>query len=301
VSRLARLVLALTAGTACVAREKPRDTSKSPAVAETPVVPVAPDTGIVQDRADWASFEQRLPRDPEAAATELERYRRDHGLPFDFYLRPDAPEALTAGLRKEEDEMCSGTLVTAFVRQMPRDHRVLASSPAIEFDSTGRLLRQWPLPSDVEFSEIVAGVSGEELIASYAKASSGVFMRIKPNGEYTISAQAPQPLGPEEWIEVAESTYVRVRPKDDGTFSTYPSGARPGPLGTWVPRGDSGWYVRTDSVAGGRSVARAVALPREPSPRMVSCPAAPSFEGMICRGFPDGQQERRIAFPTPCS
>jgi hypothetical protein len=48
---------------------------------------------------------------------------------------------------------------------------------------------------------------------------------------------------------------VRVRPKDDGTFS----------------------------------------------PRLVSCPRSAEYEWMVCRGFPEGNQEHRIAYPISCS
>lgn len=191
-------------------------------------------------------------------------------------------------------------MLTAFVHRIPRDDRVLMALPAIELDTAGRTLRRWPLPGESGFFEIVSGVVGDEIIVSYAKAR-GVYARIRPNGDFVMSAEPPPPLEREQWIEVAESTWVRVRPKDDGTFSTYPSGVRPEPVGTWVPRGDSGWYVRTDSVPGQRSVARAVTRRWEPSPRLVTCPESKEYEGMVCRGFPEGPREHRVAYPMPCS
>lgn len=253
----------------------------------------------IRDRADWAAFVAGLPRDPAAAASALERYRRDHGVPFEFLVRPGVPGSVVRALRVPQDEMGCGSLVTALVRRMPSSHPILMELPAFEFDAAGRILRRWPLPGESGFFEVVGGVVGDEIVISYG-AVKGMWARIKPNGEVVMSADAPPPLEAEQWIEVAESTWVRVRPKDEGTFSTYPSG-KPEPVGTWVPSGDSGWYVRTDSVPGQHSRARAVTRDWEPSPRLVTCPRLMEFEGMVCRGFPDGGRERRIAYPMPCS
>lgn len=294
----AQLLLALAGVGACDDREKPLDAKQDSVAA---AAAVTADTGMIQERADWPAFAQALPKDPQGATLALERYRRDHGLPFDFFLRPDLADTLTRALRTQEDEMGCGALVRAFVREIPRDHPILMALPAMEFDSAGRTLRRWPLPGETGFFQLVVGVVGEDLILSYPNATAGVFMRIKPDGGYAISAQPPPPLAREEWIEVADSTWLRVRPRDEGTFTRYPSGTRPEPVGTWVPSGDSGWYVRTDSVPGQRSRARATTLSGDPSPRMVMCPAPAEFEGMICRGFPEGEREHRIAYPMPCT
>ena len=260
----------------------------------------ATDTGIVQERADWAAFVAALPKDSVAAARALERYRRDHGVPLEFFVRPGVPDSVFRALHVPEDEMGCGSLMTAFVRRMPSAHPILMELPAFEFDSAGRILTRWPLPGEAGFSEVVGGVVGDEIIVSYSVVK-GMSVRIRPNGDFVISADPPPPLEPEQWIEVAESTWVRVHPKDDGMFSTYPSG-KPEPVGTWVASGDSGWYVGTDSVPGQRSLARAVTREGwEPSPRMVMCPASREFEGMVGRGFPEGGRERRIAYPMPCS
>ena len=294
--RVAWVLAALSESVGCGSREQaPAARPDSMIAAEA-----AADTGIVQERADWAAFVAALPKDSAAAASALERYRRDHGVPFEFFVRRGVPDSVIRALHVPEDEMGCGSLVTAFVRRMPSSHPVLMDLPAFEFDSAGRILTRWPLPGESGFYEIVGGVVGDEIIVSYS-AVKGMWVRIRPNGAFAISADAPPPLEPEQWIEVAESTWVRVHPKDDGMFSTHPSG-KPEPVGTWVPSGDSGWYVRTDSVPGQRSSARAVTRADwEPSPRNVMCPPWREFEGMVCRGFPDGGRERRIAYPMPCS
>lgn len=297
--RLARCVawvsLVLSASVGCRSREQP------PAARSDSVVTAdAADTGIVQERADWAAFVAGLPSASTATANALERYRREHGVPFEFFVRRGVPDSVIRALRVPEDEMGCGSQLTAFVRRMPSGHPVLMELPAFEFDSAGRILRRWPLPGESGFYEIVGGVVGDEIILSYSPVR-GMWARIKPNGDFMMSADRPPPLEPEQWIEVADSVWVRVRPKDDGTFSTYPSGVQPDPLGTWVPSGDSGWYVRTDSVPGRRSVARAVTKEWEPRPRLVTCPPSSEFEGMVCRGFPEGGREHRIAYPMPCS
>jgi hypothetical protein len=251
----------------------------------------------VQSRADWEYFEQHLSRDPQAAAVALERYRDQLGLPFSFSVRSDAPAALARALKMNDDEMCGQTM-TAFVRRFPQKDPVLSGSAVVELDSAGRTVRLWPVPNDVEYWDIVAGVSGEELVARYLDRKD-VYMRITPDGAYHLSARPPQALESEEWLEVADSVYLRVKPRDDYPYSMYPGTSRPGPVGTWVPRGDSGWYVRTDSVPGQRSTAHVVTLPHDPEPQFMACPA--SLEGLQCRIFPDGQRKRRLAYPTPCT
>jgi len=283
-------------GQACVESD---ESSGSRAESVVAVAQEVADTGIVQDRAEWESFWQALPRDSVLAAAALERYRRAAGLPFTFFVRPSAPVAATAALRKEEDMGC-GELARAFVRRWPVEHPVFETLRAIEFDTAGGIVREWPLPGDAGFFELVRGVDGDELVAGYPNTQRSVFLRIRPDGAFRVSSVPPPPLAPEEWIEVAESTFVRVRPKDEGTFTVYAGSDREG-VGTWVPSGDSGWYVRSDSVPGRRSVARAVTRPWGPSPRLMSCPGGMTYEGMVCRGFPGVGREHRIAYPMPCT
>jgi hypothetical protein len=291
------LVLAWLTTPGCGAPDESRTAQR-----ETASVGAPPrsDTDLVQHRPDWDTVWGALPRDPSAAATVLERYRQAHGLPFQFFVRSGAPASMTNALHVEENEMGCGTLALAFVRRMPVDRPVFHMLRAIEFDSLGTTLREWPLPGEAGFFELVQGVAGDELVASYPDANTPIFLRIRTDGSYTVSAESPPPLPPEEWVEAAESTWVRVRPRDDGTFTVY-GGATRESMGTWVPRGDSGWYVRSDSVPGQRSVARAVTRPWDPRPRLVRCPASAEYEGMVCRGFPGVNREHRIAYPMPCS
>jgi hypothetical protein len=261
-----------------------------------------PETVLVQHRADWERFQHALPQAPDSAAGRLEAYRREYGLPFTFFVNSRAPAAILRQLHKPDDEMGCGATVTAFVKQMPIHHVVLETSPVIEFDSTGRVLSEWDVPGDVDFSELVAGVSGEEVILAYDAGRSGVYVRIRPDGRYVVSAEPPPPLEREEWIALEDSTWIRVRPRDDGTLSMHSPFTRGVDPGRWEPLGDSGWYVRTDSGPHRGAVARAITLPNTaPAPRLVSCPKSGRFEGMQCRGFPDGSRERRLAFPTPCT
>ncbi|HET9010476.1 MAG TPA: hypothetical protein VFN38_01615, partial [Gemmatimonadaceae bacterium] len=303
-----RLGILAAAALALLACERPRDaaTREVPTreASAGPRPAATLDSVVVQDSAGWSSFQARLPKRADSAAAALERYRRTHGLPFEFFLRKDAPAALVRALRTEEPDMsCGTTFATAFVRRMPREHSVLDVAPVIEFDSTGRMLRRWPLPNDVEYWEMVAGVRGDELVTLYRpNGPEGVFLRVRPDGEYRVSAEPPQPLPPQAWIKVEDSVFLRVQPRDEGPYYAYPNGASPALEGTWEPAGDSGWYVRTDSGPKRGTRARARTLDnREPSPRILACPAGAAFEGMLCRGFPDGATERRIAYPTPCT
>ena len=146
------LLLALAAGVACGRSEKPAAAKADSTVAVPPVA----DARIVQERADWTAFAAALPRGSAAAAAALERYRREHGVPFDFFLQPDVPDSVMRALRVQDDEMGCGALLTAFVHRIPRDDRVLMALPAIEFDTAGRTLRRWPLPGESGFFEIVS-------------------------------------------------------------------------------------------------------------------------------------------------
>lgn len=308
--RLAPLAIAAVAA-ALLACERPRDSAKSRATAGAPAVASAAaspsaalDSVVVQDSADWPAFAAHLPQRADSAAAALERYRRARGLPLEFFVERAAPKSLLARVHTEEDEMsCGGDYATAFVRRMPTAHAVLSISEVAEFDSAGRELRRWPLPRDVEFAEVVAGVHGDELVTLYQpRGHEGLYLRVRPNGEFHVSAEPPQPFPREKWIEVEDSVFLRVQPRDDGPFYSYPSGATPGPPGTWEPMGDSDLYVRTDSGPKRGAVAHAVSRPNwSPGPRNIACPAGPAYEGMICRGFPDGATERRIAAPTPCT
>jgi hypothetical protein len=274
-----------------------------PAIRDSDVAisPAEPDTGPVLDRPDWAAFEARLSKDPAIAASDLERYRRAHGLPFEFFLSRGAPEVLKRALeRSANDGAPCGSGLVAFVRRFPATSRDYLTSPVYEVDSAGAILREWPLPNDVDYHEIVEGVERDELVASYLL-RPGVHMRVKPNGEYRISSEAPTPLPRERWLALADSTWVRVVPRDEITFSMHSGFTRGVEPGRWVLHGDSGWYERVDSGPERGALARAIELSKDPDPRMLACPASSKFEGMVCRGFPDAGRERRIAYPSVCS
>ena len=296
------LLLALVAGSALEACDKPRASANT--VATTMEAAPDPDTGVVLHRADWDAFEERLSRDPAIAASDLERYRRLHGLPFNFFLTKAAPAALERAYSKSVDggdEAPCGSGLRIFARRFPRDNRAFAPSPVIELDSAGRVLRQWPMPNDVDYWDIVEGVEGDELIASYPH-RRGVYMRVKPTGDYRISSTPPPPLPPQppqEWIALPESTWVRVSPTGE-TYGSYHSiftrGVEPG---RWIPHGDSGWYERVDPGPDSGTLARSVKRPAPAEPKGVACP--PGQEAMICREYPDGRRVRVIAVPTICS
>ena len=263
-----------------------------------PTTMVLVDTGLVRHRADWDAFQQALPTDPAGAAAALERYRDLHGLPLDFFLDARAPESLRKALASDDDMSC-GAVITAFVRSIPLRHSLLSTSRVLEIDSAGRTLREWQLGSDADLWDPIVGVSGDELIASFGRGPRGVYMRVKPSGEYRISAEPPPALPPEEWIALADSNWVRVRPNDHMTMHsrfTHPVDA-----GRWEPMRDSAWYVRVDSGPGRGDTAHSIPEPHGRTPHFLACPASTEFQGMICRGFPDGGKERRIASPTQCT
>jgi hypothetical protein len=184
------------------------------ATASAPAPPIERDTSIVQQRADWTEFRAALPRDAAAAAAALEGYRRLHGLPLDFTLDDKAPDSVkrVLGLAEFEDEMGCGTPVTAHVRSLGTRHPLLITSRVIEFDSTGRTLREWPVPDAPRVGDVIAGVSGEELVTRYDPAPDGVYLRLRPTGEFRISAERLEPL----------SAQLRVRLDDSGRAQPIP-------------------------------------------------------------------------------
>ena len=269
------------------------------AVRELPAV----DEPFVQRRTDWEELEHRLPTDPKAAAATLEAYRQQYGLPLDFWLTDRVPASVTKTLGVDDDWGC-GRGLTVFARRVPIGHPLLGVDPVIEFDTAGAILREWSVPNGYASPEVVAGVNGEELIVSFSPPDSGVYLRFKPDGAFRVSAERPPALETALWIMVAESVYMRVRPKDEGAFTAGASGyMRDVDPGQWVPSGDSGWYARVDSSGGPPRYARATTRPYGDAPRILACPKTARFDGMICRGFPDGpdRHERRLAYPTPCS
>ena len=294
VARLISVVVAVALCTACSGSNDVE--SMSP---DTKAM-IASSAGIVQTRSDWDDVQRKLPRDSTAAASALEAYRAEKGLPFEFFIRSDAPATIAHALVTDENRRSCGARATVFVTKLPTADSVLAVLNAIEFNASGKTLQRWPVPADVTMSDLVMGVDGEELITGYLKASGGTYVRVKPTGDFRISAQSPPPLGAEKWIKVADSTYLRVQPKDDTPYGVYPGGVGHEALGTWTARGND-VYVRTDSGLAQGTIAHAVTLPRDPAPRMVACPASNAFDGMTCRGFPDGRKERLIAYPLPCS
>ena len=260
------------------------DRQRQPKQADTPsstVRPVAADLPAVDDpivrrRTDWEELEHKLPAAPPAAAAVLEDYRRRFGLPLQFFVPKDAPPGLTASLHLEEDEGC-GREITVFTRRVPLSHPVLGSDPVIELDTAGNILREWRVPNGSASPEVIVGVSGDEVIVRFSPPDSGVYLRYKPDGTYRVSADPPTPFEQALWIMVAESVYLRVRPKDDGAFTAGGSKVGRDDPGTWEPSGDSGWYKRVDSSGTGPRFARAITQPWSDEPRMLRCPQTARF------------------------
>jgi hypothetical protein len=262
-----------------------------------------PQAAIVQQRDDWPRFLEELPRNNYAAARALERYRRRHGLPQAFFVPDSVPPDQRRGLAVDEDEMC-GKGLTAFVTWIPPHHRVLGVERVLEFDAQGKIVRQWPLPNGVGGFDILQGVTGDEIIVPYVSLPDAnrreVYLRIRPDGQYRVTADGPPPPPIEEWILVADTGYyLRVKPKDDFPYTrgSAPPGTEPG---EWKSLGDTA-YVRVSEYGEPPIVRRPVRLPGSLGPRGIACPAGSVFEGMICKGFVDRGRERRIGYSIPCT
>ena len=185
-----------------------------------------------------------------------------------------------------------------FATRIPDSASVLKSAPVLEFDRTGRIIRRWRVPRDVEYWDVVEGVEGDEVITAYAAVRADVHLRVATNGTFRITAAPPPALEAEVWIDAGDSTFVRVVPAD-AQDSQHPVGVRGVEPGHWVPDSVPGWYKRTDTIAGLPMRARGFRLNQPPRKRGIVCPSSPEFEGMRCVLFPGGGAPRRIAFPIP--
>ena len=165
--------------------------------------------------------------------------------------------------------------------------------------STGRIIRRWNVPRDVEFWwDVVEGAVGDELITAYRSVRANVHLRFKPDGSYRVSAEPPPTLEPEKWVNAGGSTFVQVIPSGPIQPSQRAAGVPGVAPGHWIPTGDSGWYVRTDALPGLPTRARAMTLNQPPMARGIACPHSKEFEDMTCSSSPDEHGERRLAYPT---
>jgi hypothetical protein len=192
----AACVLAAASLGACDRASPPAaDTATSVAIHVAPA-----DTGIGAKHSDWATLEQQLPKDPAAAAAVLERFREANGLPLEFDIPDHAPAARVRGLEIIDDDL-AGKSAIVFVRRMPDSTSILGTAPVIEFDSTGRIIRRWNIPRDVEFwLDVVEGAVGDELITAYRSLHANVHLRFRPDGSFRVSADPPPPLEPQKAV-----------------------------------------------------------------------------------------------------
>ena len=142
----------------------------------------------------WAQLTAQVPRDPVAAARALESLRQRNGLAFDLW----ADSTVDSTTYVLGDAPC-GSVAAVFLRRLPVGVHALSVDFAIEADSVGHTLREWPMPLDTW----VDGVQGEVLLVPYdvtnaAGAKITVDLAIRPSGAFTVVARSTQPAPQDE-------------------------------------------------------------------------------------------------------
>ena len=113
------------------------------------------------------------------AQTILDNY----GLPFEFWV--DAEKTS----RKTDDHPC-GSTITEFVKQipLPGKRNEIEAEKVFEFDVSGKVLRQWPLPVD----HVVIGIAGDALfIKIILLGSRAIRVAVRPNGQLRVVEDSP--------------------------------------------------------------------------------------------------------------
>ena len=102
----------------------------------------------------WKKLVSKMPRDPQGLARAVESFRKNCGLPFNFWAGPKADESQAVG------HPCSGVM-EKFTRRLPSpSNQFLQPEVVFEFNSAGKVIKQWWVPVD----SVVSGISGEELL-----------------------------------------------------------------------------------------------------------------------------------------
>jgi len=112
----------------------------------------------------------------------------NYGLPVEFWVNAEKTS------RKTDDHPC-GSTVTEFLKQIPFPEKQteIEAEKVFEFDGSGKVLRQWPLPVD----QIVIGIAGDALILRIIlPGSRAIRVTVRPNGQMSViegSTPLPEP------------------------------------------------------------------------------------------------------------
>jgi len=157
-----------------------------------PSLSVAQSDRLERFNSRWSQLTAQVPGEPVAAARALESLRQNGGLAFDLW----ADSTVDSTTYVLTDAPC-GSVASVFLRRLPVGVHALSVDFAIETDSAGHTLRQWPMPLDTW----VDGVQGDLLLVPYDVINAAgikvtVDLAIQPSGAFTVVARSTEP-GPQ--------------------------------------------------------------------------------------------------------
>jgi hypothetical protein len=195
-ARACVLAVLATAGCSSSADRSPARGDTSPIVKT-----VAPSTDI-DSLAAMANPALQL------RAAALSRERDSIGLLLMFDGRGDNPPRNRSEFTFE-DAPCGYTITGRF-RRIPRPDSLFAPVPAVEFDSTGKTLRSWRLPTVYS----VLGIQGDEIIAGQTwgpDSGRAILLAIDTSGHFRALPRVPLITGTgmscPKTLELGESAY----------------------------------------------------------------------------------------------
>jgi hypothetical protein len=125
-------------------------------------------------------------------ADAMNRERDSVGLELMFYVRGDSAPAERPGFTFEEAP-CGFTMLGRF-RQIPLRDSVILADPVVEFDLSGKPVREWAIPT----THTMVGIEGSEIIAgmNWGPDENRVMMlAVDTSGRYRVLPRVPLVVG----------------------------------------------------------------------------------------------------------
>lgn len=134
-------------------------------------------------RDDWYRMVAKLPRDPQKAATLVNAYQKDHGVVLEMWA-----DSTTDTAKYELEDAPCGPMAFAFVQRLSADTRDgLSGDMAVEIDSQGHELRQWP----IDANDVVEAVGGDRVFTSLIRRSDSLRVDLAVDSRGNIEAVPP--------------------------------------------------------------------------------------------------------------
>ena len=143
-------------------------------------------------RAEWDSVASHLPPGLKAAAA-LESFRLRHGLFFTLWA-----DSTVDPTRYPLDDGPCGSVASTFAATLPLTTHPLSVELALEVDSSGHVLRRWPIPLDTR----IDGIDGDVLLVPYqvwtgTESTVAGELAIRPSGSFQVLPVPTVPTAPD--------------------------------------------------------------------------------------------------------